>query len=441
MAENSKESLFTFDPDDFVKGIKTMTGAMNTMAKQSEDNAKAMEGATNKGFSTIADGQKEMVKGQKKIGGQFLKSLIIFEIFKKGVSAGMSFVSGLVKEFLPEIGQVFSVAKQVMFKNLLFPLRKFLLPMLNKVLKWVTASRGMFTKWGQVIVGIFKVIIMTVKAVWDIVKRVFGGLFTELKKMFGGIGKDISEIMNLMLFKITTAIIALQIILQPLADFIGKTFVFIAKAIKNFVKGFVEGFMSVFKSTEDSVGIFDLLGETWDELIEIMDELGVSLDGVGSIFAKVGKVIGVVFGESIRIAIGTVKELFKTLKNLIKLMKGDIGIVEFGSSLVGSFTDTAGRYANAGKNVFNSATGGGSSQKVNDALITKGGKVIELSPDDNVLATKGNPLSGGGGTTLHMPIKVYTSEGDALATGQKVGRGIMDVIRDNLMDEVVLAGG
>jgi len=436
-----KESLFTFDPDEFVKGITTMTKAMTTMSSMAEKQMNSLEGATNKGFGDMTKGQKDMVKQQKKVGGQFFKSLVVFEIFKKTIGAGFNFLKGVVGEFLPEVGQVFSVAKNIMFKNLFFPLRKFLLPMLNKFLAWVTKSRGLFVKWGGVIVNVFKVVIAVFKGFWTIAKAVIKGFTSTFGKMFSGMGKDLTEVVNLMLFKITTGVIALEQILKPVAEFIGKIFGVIATAVKEFVKGYVDGFMEMFNGTEEFMGIGENLKGLWTELIELVGELGISLDGVGGIFRKIGKIIGTLVGTQINLLVTGLKEVIKTVKNLVRLMKGDIGFKDLGASLSASGTGLFDVAKGGAISLFDTVTGRKDKEKVNDALITKDGKVIEFNPNDNILATQGQ---GGGGMgnniSISIPVQVFTSPEDAFATGQNVGDGILSKIRDSLVGEIVLSG-
>jgi tape measure domain-containing protein len=51
------------------------------------------------------------------------------------------------------------------------------------------------------------------------------------------------------------------------------------------------------------------------------------------------------------------------------------------------------------------ATRVGGSESVNDAIITKTGKVIKTHPDDNLIATKADPMSGGGAGGSNLTIE------------------------------------
>ena len=76
--------------------------------------------------------------------------------------------------------------------------------MLNRFLKWVQASRGLFIKWGAVIVNVFKSMIVVFKAFWTLAKAVIKGFTSTFGNMFKGMGKDMTEVVNVMIFKFTT---------------------------------------------------------------------------------------------------------------------------------------------------------------------------------------------------------------------------------------------
>lgn len=82
------------------------------------------------------------------------------------------------------------------------------------------------------------------------------------------------------------------------------------------------------------------------------------------------------------------------------------------------------------------AFGGGSSQSVNDALITKDGDVINMNPKDNLYAFQGDPgeKAGGGNVTVN----VINNNGSEVKTQQRktAGGGMeIDVLIDNKIRE------
>lgn len=76
-------------------------------------------------------------------------------------------------------------------------------------------------------------------------------------------------------------------------------------------------------------------------------------------------------------------------------------------------------------NIFKSITGL-FSKKVNDAIITKDGKVIETAPDDNIFATKSSSMSGANISTMNVNISIenYNSEMQLRTLAQKVSETI-----------------
>ena len=99
-----------------------------------------------------------------------------------------------VKEFMPEIGKSMGIAKEIFFKNFLWPLRQAVAPYLQLLLNWVRDNRAMFVKWGQTLANVFKVVVMVVKALWTTLKAVIQLFEPFIRKIFHGGFQDFVDL-------------------------------------------------------------------------------------------------------------------------------------------------------------------------------------------------------------------------------------------------------
>lgn len=436
------EELFPFDPESFIKGLLGMTKAMKKMSTESAKTANGLSSTAEQGFDNIAKGQKKALKQNDKMNKGMLKSLIVFELIKQAGGAAFRFIKGAVTEFMPEVGMAFGAARNIIMKNLFFPIRQAVLPLLNKFLKWVQNNRTMFVKWGVVIVNVFKFLVTAVKTFWTLVKSFFKGFSKVIGDTFGTMGKSFSEIMNLMLVKLTTIMILIEAVLGPVFKLIGKVLGGAVLLIKKFVDGFVKGFSSVFESTEKSLGVFQLLKDIWQELIDIVKELGIEMDGMGSVFRKLGEIIGTTVGEALRLLLGNINAVLTGFKNLIKFAKGDLSFGEIAGEFGSGVKNTGKRFFESGKNVLSSTGLIGNQQ--DDAFISKNGQVTPLNPNDNLIAFKGSTPGGGAGSNISIDmggITVMVTEGDARRAGEEFADGATQSWRANLIEQMNVSGG
>lgn len=114
---------FTFNPDPVLGAVKRIDDGFSKMAKGFGDSSAKMSNAVTAGILKA---------------GAVVGALV-------GTFKGL----GNVLKRMPEIGQVFGVAKDIFFKNFLFPIRKELLPLLQQLLDWVRDNRAMFVRWAR----------------------------------------------------------------------------------------------------------------------------------------------------------------------------------------------------------------------------------------------------------------------------------------------------
>jgi len=235
---------FTFDTSFFDKGIKKVMGGFGQMETKA---------------STVAKG---VSRGLTAVVG---KLGLLFAGFKAIKTALLD---------MPEVGQAFGIAKDVFLKNLLFPLRKEIFPLLQKMLDWVRDSRVMFVKWGQNLANIFRAVVQGVKNIIGFIKRMSVVVAGFAEKIFGDRIKSIDNIFNLIVFKIATAVQFVSLMVEQ----IGGLF-----------SGFFSGLGNIGPSL---MGIVENLGEFLGIFTKVNDE-GNSFKGV---LTSMGKLIGEMVG-------------------------------------------------------------------------------------------------------------------------------------------------
>jgi hypothetical protein len=186
---------------------------------------------------------EETTKGQEKIAKQQTGNIkeAVFGALAKFAFIGIAIKGaiGALRQFIgeiPEIGKTFEIAKGIIMKNLLWPLRQELIPILQKFLNWVRDHRTMFVQWGVVIRNIFVTIKTFLTMVWDFAKNFAKGLIKSL-----GI-KDFTEMINMALLKITAVFIFLDDLLSPFFKSFGAGVGEVIKFVKELADAFVKGF-------------------------------------------------------------------------------------------------------------------------------------------------------------------------------------------------------
>lgn len=449
------ESLgFTFDTASFERGFAKIQ--------------KGMQGIQN-GAKSVAKGVSRGIKSAAmKIGSLF--------VALKGVK-------GLLNT-MPEIGKAFGIAKDVFLKNLLFPLRQEIMPLLQKMLDWVRDNRTTFVRWGRVVANVFKSIVTGAKAVIKIGKALFLGLGKLIGRIFGESVNSFEEFMNVLSFKFAVVVTFISGLIGKITDIFGGLSVYIEPIIENILSiagrigELLSNLFSPNKEGNSFLTVIKTLAETFAVVFEfvtgIVDsfltgfipavkELATPLQGIvdkikeifENIFAgERGEKLKAFF-ETLGHLFGTVLvEAFKAIETIIGWMEPIIyglidallGITEFIFPSIkekreereGMREVRAAFTPEEAKALLNQIDDGKTSVSpelenalrviaVEDALITKDGQVIKFAPDDNIMAFKGNPPTGGGGVILNIDsINLNVTEGDAKASGQNFIEGMVE---------------
>jgi hypothetical protein len=477
------ENVFTFDTSSFEKGIKRISSEMMELPKTANKIANGMGnafGKTVKNVKGLSGNTENIKKKMTTLKGSSQNMAKAFIGGLKGMAIGAGIVALAFKGIqgilnnMPEIGKTFGIAKDIFMKNLLWPLRKFILPYLQKLLDWVRTHRLMFVKWGQVIVNVFRVVIDQVKFVINLGKRLVTAFKGFFENTFGVTITNITELLNLLTFKFAVVMVFLQSLVEKLIktfnSFVKKlseVFGLIVNEISKFTKGFAKGFGEIDKK----YGIIKEISAVFQELSFILKELSqTSLKGITMLFKGIvmlikevtpllepfGEILGQVFGVALLGSLRSVHTLLLSISGLIKEIKGEefdwkqvqkayLGIPEKISIKDGIIT------GNRIQRTFPSQTI--VTKRVKDAIVKDDGTVIETDPKDNLIATKNkimlNPslekesekkiISVAGIKIDFSGMQIILQSGtreDASNTGET----IVQTIRERLQDELTAVG-
>jgi hypothetical protein len=421
---DEKDSVsFAFDPAPFVNGLNKVNGSIAETNKNTEHLAKK-----------ISQGMMSAVTKIGMVAGGFL-----------GIKA--------IAARIPEIGMVFKTAGDIFFKNLLWPLRKELMPLLQKILNWVRDNRGQFVVWGQTIANIFRLVLTIGKEIFEVAKSVGKAFLDFINNVFGSQIKSFDELLNILTFKFSVIVQfiggLLRSILQSemfknIEDVLGKIIKFFAEIATSFATGFFKDLPSI---SDTLSGIVGLIGTIIDKLFTGKDSLKFWKDTFESIGQLAGSIVEGV-GEMIKtldFALkGDTAGYDKWYQEKVNKQNAQAQKVEDvwraqslkeGTGVFNSkgefFTKTkSGEYVNSRGSIVHS---------IDDAIITKEGKIIKTNPEDTIFATK-----GGIGKTVKVEfgaINLNVTEGNAKQAGTDFAGGIYEGIRSKLNFEFTGAGG
>lgn len=285
----------TFDPEMFKKGLVSILDSLGRIETKLGD----VTGATNKMEKS----------GAKSIG-----------MWTALMTKGLALITGAahrIMGFMPEIGHSIQVAGDIIGRNLLWPLRQQLIPVLQSMLNWVRDHRAMFVRWGMVIANIFRVVKMIAMNFFQSLKKVWEAISSGIKKLFGGTAKTITEILNILLFRWTVLAIAAQAIIEPIVDFFIKVFKQVVSLSRTFIEGFLSGVRGISEPIEDIVNAFK-------DFLSMIGDITEGMPKLSGAFKLLGNVLGTSVKmslEAIALFLDTVVTGLKEIPLLIRLIK------------------------------------------------------------------------------------------------------------------------
>lgn len=285
MAANT-DVEFTFNPESFLKGVQKMSDAMNGFEVKTKEKGKQVENT----HTSISAGM--IAKGQ-----------ILANMFMKLGGSVVNFV----KSGVPEIGKTFDIAGDIFKRNLFWPLRKELRPMLQSILDWTRDHRAMFVRWGGALVNVFRAVIQVAKGFYRMFEAMIKPIADKLKSLFGDTAGGISDIFNIVLFKITAVIMFLQAAFMPLFERIGKYIAWCIANVAAFFQGFSDGISGI-------AGPFSDLLQQFYSLLDLLQ----MTDGQTNILRGSLKILGDFIGTTLYTAVSGLAQFIDGLVNSVK---------------------------------------------------------------------------------------------------------------------------
>lgn len=299
-----KDVSFTLDPKQFLEAVTKMTSSLDKMVQSSEKTAQAIT---------------------KNVGSMTSWMIAKGQMMAQGMIAVAQKVVQTINKNIPEIGQAFDIAGDIISRNLLYPLRTELLPLLNKMLAWVRDHRAMFAAWGAFLVSVFRMIRGAVSSLIDVITGLWEKLSSGIQRIFGKTSATVSDIINLIILKLSILVqVGIQIF-GMFADFVMGIFLTIVGYIKDFVTSFRNAFGDISPLIDDYIKVFSRL---WD----IVKKLGDSMGSMSAAF----KTLGAVLGGSLRVGLEAILTLLDSVvtgiekaQNALDFFNGKIDKAEY----------------------------------------------------------------------------------------------------------------
>lgn len=438
-----------------------------------------------KNFQKAVDQMSKSISSMEtklnKFGGTMQKSV------SKGIMSATAKIGLLVKGFksmmknMPEIGQAFKIASDIMSKEFLFPIRQLIMPYLQKMLDWVRDHRALFAKWGQAVADVLKIVINVGKTLWNTLKDVVEIITDSLQKGLGTSFKSLDEFISVLQVKIAFMTLFIGDAIKALVEKITPTFEYIIEKGAEVLSFFTDLF-SAWTTGNDTgknfMKIMNTLYDIFDRIVHIigdsvasflqgmiqpLKDLSAPLDTINNAFQRLLSLFGdgentglkkafswlggfvggqlVVAFEALAIAIDTIVSGIQTIAQGGKLIKdlftGDWDALESDWNAVKDIWKAYGdRTSAAGKRMWETEK---DAIGIDDGIVTKDGKVVRLNPEDNIYAFKGTPMSGVT-APMNMVFNVTVTEGNAQVVGQQLGYSIHKSFVDRLKEQQMVGG-
>lgn len=218
----------------------------------------------------------------------------------------------------PEIGKTMSFAGNIISRNLLMPMRKELLPYLNRFLKWATENRKEFVRWGSVIRNVFRALIDGVKTIIKPFRDAFNQIASWFKNMLKV--ESLADGFNILLGKVVAIFSVMYGVIKNIFDSI------MNNAIGPFFEEIKKAFPEIKILFEDN---FSTVIKIFKEVFDIINKVAIETGALKLAFSLLGSV----FAESIKTVLTVANTLLQTLLMLVGSVgdivdwaKGDITI-------------------------------------------------------------------------------------------------------------------
>jgi len=394
------DATFTFDPSSFLNGIKSIVSAMGQMERKGNESSGKIEKAIHANGKAISN-----------VAGQLIKKVAGIAMAYMGLRAIMS--------RMPEIGRTWSIAGDIMMRNFLYPLRKEILPYLQKILDWTRDHRIMFVRWGNQLVNIFRIIKNIVSTLIDTLKRMWERLSEGLERIFGKSIKSMEDMVNIMMFKLSALCQFIMILLQPVFDFIIDSFVTMIQWVKAFTDGFVVGMGDITPALTDVYNQFTRLLTTITGLTQNNNTLINSF-----------KTLGAVLGMTVRPILAGIGQMLDTL---ITSIEGVVNRVAYfkawkdGNQSLMNKLDMEQDKLDLEHNQRMKERWGGVWDNMKE-----GGKAVKgIWTDNGVSNVNTNSSSVNNNTTVNVDVKVDAKNADSKTVGKDTANEVVKKLKDS----------
>ena len=394
------DATFTFDPSSFLNGIKSIVNAMGQMERKGNESSGKIEKAIHANGKAISN-----------VAGQLIKKVAGIAMAYMGLRAIMS--------RMPEIGRTWSIAGDIMMRNFLYPLRKEILPYLQKILDWTRDHRIMFVRWGNQLVNIFRIIKNIVSTLIDTLKRMWERLSEGLERIFGKSIKSMEDMVNIMMFKLSALCQFIMILLQPVFDFIIDSFVTMIQWVKAFTDGFVVGMGDITPALTDVYNQFTRLLTTITGLTQNNNTLINSF-----------KTLGAVLGMTVRPILAGIGQMLDTL---ITSIEGVVNRVAYfkawkdGNQSLMNKLDMEQDKLDLEHNQRMKERWGGVWDNMKE-----GGKAVKgIWTDNGVSNVNTNSSSVNNNTTVNVDVKVDAKNADSKTVGKDTANEVVKKLKDS----------
>lgn len=295
-----------FDPSSMISGIKDvvlgwtgMTSAMDATSKK-----------TSKSTESISDGVGQVGQATVKAGSiMTLSWKKVLAIMALAYGAFQTMKAALLQ--MPEIQMTFRIAKDIFWRNFLQPIRKELLPILQKVLNWVRDNRAAFVKWGALVKEVIRVVIHIATTFFKLLKSAFAEMKKVLVDVFGKSIMNIENMIRVVITKIAALVIYASIVLEPLFKAIGKV-------VGVAIVGVIAFFRGLFKAMEPVIPIFEDLVKTLTELFKTIAGNKEDAKAFKNIMRVIGKIVGTVLVYAFQTLANWITYVSKVLQGIVK---------------------------------------------------------------------------------------------------------------------------
>lgn len=408
---NTNNLLFPFDPAAFEAAVNKMIAALDRFGAHASDST---EGAA---------------LSESKIGRMVALWTVAFQ--KIAELGGRAFRA--ILDNVPEIGTTFKMAGDIMWRNLLWPLRQALIPWLQKILDWTRDNRATFVKWGQVIANVFRAAITIAKEFWELLKTLGKTFNDAIGGVFSNFGNNLERAMNILVFKIAAVGIFLGEALKPIAEWFGTILGLIGKLSMAFGGEFLRGFKETFKLDENIKNFKDM----FVQLREALQGLGLDMPILIAAFKDLGRILGGSVGLSLKAILDTALVIPKTLLNIIDLA-AEVNKWRQG----GEFDWKKVNVVRAMINENPLLTYGKGAFKFGEEMIygDEKGSYLQAALKERQIQKAQLAAEKKVEVNIHHNATLKVTEGDAHQAGKNFAKGTEQKVRDALLDNLALEG-